>query len=121
MIYKGYFRNKGDNDLFEVEITTPDTITTTGSTTGVTTGTTTPASTEADAEGNIDYTNSSTDIVIKHKDTGNIEYSNINNLSTATDMGDVQQLSDVALDNATAEYNRKRELFQSGKVDTTPA
>ena len=53
MIYKGYFRNKGDNDLFEVEITTPDTITTTGSTTGVTTGTTTPASTEADAEGNI--------------------------------------------------------------------
>lgn len=74
----------------------------------------------ADAEGNIDYTNSSTDIVIKHKDTGNIEYSNINNLSTATDMGDVQQLSDVALDNATAEYNRKRELFQSGKVDTTP-
>ena len=74
----------------------------------------------ADAEGNIDYTNSSTDIVIKHKDTGNIEYSNINNLSTATDMGDVQQLSDIALDNATAEYNRKRELFQSGKVDTTP-
>ena len=74
----------------------------------------------ADAEGNIDYTNSSTDIVIKHKDTGDIEYSNINNLSTATDMGDMQQLSDIALDNATAEYNRKRELFQSGKVDTTP-
>ena len=74
----------------------------------------------ADAEGNIDYTNSSTDIVIKYKDTGDIEYSNINNLSTATDMGDVQQLSDIALDNATAEYNRKRELFQSGKVDTTP-
>ena len=55
MIYKGYFRNKGDNDLFEVEITTPD-LTTTGSTTGVTTGTTTPmvpSSTEADAEGNV--------------------------------------------------------------------
>ena len=60
MIYKGYFRSKGENALYEVEITTPDTITTTGSTTGVTTGTTTPmtpASTEADvdtdAEGNI--------------------------------------------------------------------
>lgn len=74
----------------------------------------------ADAEGNIDYTNSSTDIVIKHKDTGDIEYSNINNLSTATDMGDMQQLSDIALANATAEYNRKRDMFQSGKVDTTP-
>jgi hypothetical protein len=57
MIYKGYFRNKGDNDLFEVEITTPDSTTITGSTTGVTTGTTTPmtpASTaDVDAEGNI--------------------------------------------------------------------
>ena len=52
MIYKGYFRNKGDNELFEVEINTPDFTTTTG----VTTGTTTPmklASTEEDAEGNI--------------------------------------------------------------------
>lgn len=60
MIYKGYFRSKGDNDLFEVEIITPDLTTTTGVTTGVTTGTTTPmtpASTDADvdtdAEGNI--------------------------------------------------------------------
>jgi hypothetical protein len=60
MIYKGYFRNKGDNDLFEVEITTPDTITTTGTTTGVTSGTTTPmtpasvdADVDTDAEGNI--------------------------------------------------------------------
>lgn len=58
MIYKGYFRSKGDNDLFEVEIITPDTITTTGATTGSTTGVTTgittpmvPASTEAEGNG----------------------------------------------------------------------
>lgn len=53
MIYKGYFRSKGDNDLFEVVITTPNDLTTTGSTTGVTTGTTTPMTpASVDAEGN---------------------------------------------------------------------
>ena len=59
MIYKGYFRSKGENALYEVEITTPDSTTITGSTTGVTTGTTTPmtpASTEADVDTDAAYT-----------------------------------------------------------------
>lgn len=74
----------------------------------------------ADSEGNIDLTNSDTDIIIKLADTGEMQYASINDLSTAVVIGNAQQLITAAEANATSEYERKKALFESGQVDTTP-